>query len=141
MLTAMLTAAADCWLLSDSLEVGNCHRSSCIGPAEARAHFSLWCITSSPLYRLRSIDWYQNAMTPDSVLQCIAVLLWNLPMSSSVNSSAWNASVNSSVWNAVSVIMVVNTNTKQTASVIMVVNTDTKKTADCMIVQIPWDAA
>ena len=132
MLTAMLTAAADCWLLSDSLEVGNCHRSSCIGPAEARAHFSLWCITSSPLYRLRSIDWHRNAMTPDSVLQCIAVLLWNLPMSSSVNSS---------VWNAVSVIMIVNTNTKQTASVIMVVNTDTKKTADCMIVQLPWDAA
>jgi hypothetical protein len=33
-----------------SLEVGNCHRNKCIHGAEARAHFSLWCVTSSPLY-------------------------------------------------------------------------------------------
>jgi len=34
----------------DSLEVGNCKRTKCIHGAESRAHFSLWCITSSPLY-------------------------------------------------------------------------------------------
>jgi hypothetical protein len=29
------------WNYPDSLEVGNCHRSTCIHGAEARAHFSL----------------------------------------------------------------------------------------------------
>jgi len=38
------------WNYPDSLEVGNGHRGSRMPVPEARAHFSLWCITSSPLY-------------------------------------------------------------------------------------------
>ena len=44
------------WNYPDSLEVGNCHRTACIHGAEARAHFSLWCITSSPLYLGMRLD-------------------------------------------------------------------------------------
>jgi len=38
------------WEYPDSLEVGVTQRHSKMEIAEARAHFSLWCITSSPLY-------------------------------------------------------------------------------------------
>ena len=44
------------WNYPDSLEVGNCHRSKCIHGAEARAHFSLWCVTSAPLYLGMKLD-------------------------------------------------------------------------------------
>eukprot|EP00729_Bicosta_minor_P001078 gene1078-4896_t len=38
------------WNYPDSLEVGNGKRGKIMPESEARAHFSLWCITSSPLY-------------------------------------------------------------------------------------------
>ena len=38
------------WNYPDSLEVGNGHRGNRMPAPEARAHFSLWCVTSSPLY-------------------------------------------------------------------------------------------
>lgn len=38
------------WNYPDSLEVGVEKRGRSMSPAEARAHFSLWCVTSSPLY-------------------------------------------------------------------------------------------
>ena len=37
------------WNYPDSLEVGNARRGVGLTPGEARAHFSLWCVTSSPL--------------------------------------------------------------------------------------------
>ena len=37
------------WNYPDSLEVGNGHRGQKLSPSETRAHFSMWCITSSPL--------------------------------------------------------------------------------------------
>ena len=37
------------WAYPDSLEVGNARRGVGLTPSEARAHFSLWCVTSSPL--------------------------------------------------------------------------------------------
>jgi hypothetical protein len=37
------------WNYPDSLEVGNGRRGKKLTPSETRAHFSLWCITSSPL--------------------------------------------------------------------------------------------
>ena len=38
------------WNYPDSLEVGVFKHNKTLPPNEARAHFSLWCITSSPLY-------------------------------------------------------------------------------------------
>ena len=37
------------WNYPDSLEIGNARHGRPLTPSEARAHFSLWCITSSPL--------------------------------------------------------------------------------------------
>lgn len=37
------------WNYPDSLEIGNKHRGVGLTPAQARAHFSLYCVTSSPL--------------------------------------------------------------------------------------------
>ena len=37
------------WNYPDSLEVGNAKHGRSLTPDEARAHFALWCITSSPL--------------------------------------------------------------------------------------------
>ena len=37
------------WNYPDSLEIGNSHRGQPLTPAEARAHFALYCVTSSPL--------------------------------------------------------------------------------------------
>ena len=37
------------WNYPDSLEVGNARRGRHLTPAETRAHFALYCVTSSPL--------------------------------------------------------------------------------------------
>lgn len=37
------------WNYPDSLEIGNSHKGTKLTPQQARAHFALWCITSSPL--------------------------------------------------------------------------------------------
>lgn len=37
------------WNYPDSLEIGNGHKGVKLTPSQSRAHFSLWCITSSPL--------------------------------------------------------------------------------------------
>jgi alpha-galactosidase len=38
------------WNYPDSLEIGNARKGVKLTPAQSRAHFSLWCVTSSPLY-------------------------------------------------------------------------------------------
>lgn len=38
------------WNYLDSLEVGNSHRGIPLTPSQSRAHFSLWAVTSTPLF-------------------------------------------------------------------------------------------
>ena len=38
------------WNYADSLEIGNSRRGVQLTPGQARAHFSLWCVTSQPLF-------------------------------------------------------------------------------------------